>query len=152
MDKKLIFAFIGVVLVCIAVGAFFLVSDDDQTTSQPTQTTTSVETDSEDTETDTDQTPEQPTEVVTITYTDDGFSPESYTVTSGTKVVVKNNSSGELQFSSDDHPTHRENSELNLQTIGAGESTEFTPQTAGTWGFHDHLNDNFTGTLLVEQP
>lgn len=151
MNKKLTFLFIGVIIACVAAGAFYWQSKDDQTSST-TQPTTSTDEEEVSTETEEEATPETPAENVIITYTNGGFSPESYTVVAGSKVIVRNNSDNDLQFSSDEHPTHKDNSELNLDTISPGETIEFTPQTAGTWGFHDHLNDNNTGTLLVEQP
>lgn len=151
MNNKLVFAIIGVVVLLVALGVFFMRPDDSgQTTTQTNETSTNSQQAAENTAQDTEEETEQPAETVTITYTDNGFSPENYTVKSGTKVVVKNNSSNDLQFSSDDHPTHRENPELNTQTIGPGEIAEFTPKTTGTWGFHDHLNDSHTGTLMVE--
>lgn len=89
-------------------------------------------------------------DAVTITYTDSGFSPASLTVKAGTTVKVVNESSNPLQFSSDNHPTHTEQTELNLSTTEPGGSTTFTPTKVGTWGFHNHMNAGDMGTLTVE--
>lgn len=99
----------------------------------------------QDTNTDTDQ-----TSGTIITLTDAGFDKASYTVKAGDTVTVKNESSSAMQFSSADHPTHLENPELNMSVIEPGQSGTFVAETAGTFGFHDHLNDQFTGTLVVE--
>jgi len=85
----------------------------------------------------------------TITFTDDGFNPETLTVKKGTTVTVINNASRSVKFSSADHPTHRENPELNMETLEPGEQGTFTPTTIGTHGFHDHLDEDKVGTLIV---
>lgn len=92
-----------------------------------------------------------PSERVAITFTDNGFEPNKLTVKRGTIVTITNNSSRDVQFSSNDHPSHLDNSEMNLKVLSPGESTSYTPQTAGTWGFHDHLNDTKTGTITVTE-
>ena len=89
-------------------------------------------------------------EGTTITYTDNGFSPDSLRVASGTEVTIKNNSAGDLQFSSDVHPEHTENAELNTATVGPGENITITPTDKGTWGYHDHLHSDRIGTIIVE--
>ena len=86
----------------------------------------------------------------TIIFTDDGFAPSDYTVKANQPVTVTNNSSMDLEFSSNNHPTHHEQSELNMSVLRPGESGTFTPTKPGTWGFHDHLHDEFVGKLVVE--
>lgn len=87
----------------------------------------------------------------TIVFTNDGFSKSSYKVTAGSVVTVRNDSSMSVQFSSADHPTHLEEPALNMSTLSAGQSGTFTaPDEPGEYGFHDHINDQFTGTLIVE--
>ncbi len=85
-----------------------------------------------------------------ITFTDKGFDKTTYRSKSGEAVTVKNASSMDMQFSSDDHPSHLENQELNLDVMGPGETATFTPASTGTYGFHDHIEEQFTGTLIVE--
>jgi plastocyanin len=111
----------------------------DATTTQP----------STEPSTDTSMTPE--TSATTITYTDNGFSPSSYTVKKGSTVTVTNNSKMDLQFSSDDHPTHTHDTELNMKTQKPGESVTFTVTKTGTQGFHDHLHPQYTGTLTITE-
>jgi len=88
-------------------------------------------------------------DVVTITFTDNGFTQGTYTVKKGQAVMVKNDSAMDLQFSSDDHPAHRDNAELNMSTLSAGQSGVFTPTKIGIWGFHDHINSQYVGELVV---
>lgn len=84
-----------------------------------------------------------------ITFQEGGFSPREVTVAKGTTVTVKNNSSNRLQFSSDDHPTHRINQGMNLPVLAPGESDTFTAEEVGEWGFHDHIDASFTGMITV---
>lgn len=86
----------------------------------------------------------------TIIFTNDGFTPSEYTSKAGEAVTVKNDSSQRLQFSSDDHPTHRIHPEINLTTLAPGESATITPGGAGVYHFHDHIDDSKTGTLTVQ--
>lgn len=86
----------------------------------------------------------------TITYTNDGFSPVSLTVKAGTTVTIKNDSSRSLQFSSNPHPDHTNEPELNLDNLSPGKSTTFQASEPGSYGFHNHLNEDHTGTLIVE--
>ncbi len=86
----------------------------------------------------------------TITYTDNGFEPATVTVKAGTTIRVKNNSSKSLQFSSDDHPTHTKDKELNKSVLAPGKSETFSVSSVGTNGFHNHLNPDHIGTLIVE--
>jgi plastocyanin len=94
--------------------------------------------------------PTETTASVTITYNDGGFDKDSYTVTSGSSVTLVNNSSRTLEFASDEHPTHRENTELNLSALKAGEKLTFAPAKSGTWSIHDHLDASKTATLVVQ--
>ena len=84
-----------------------------------------------------------------ITFTNAGFDKASYIFSQG-PVTVRNESSMNLQFSSDDHPSHRDHAELNMNVLTPGESGRFTPPGAGSYGFHDHINDQFEGTLTIE--
>lgn len=86
----------------------------------------------------------------TIIYTDNGFEPAQILVKAGTSLSVRNNSSKPLQFSSNDHPTHTKNSELNLGILAPGKSETFEASKTGTYGYHNHLNADNTGILTVE--
>ena len=86
----------------------------------------------------------------TITYSDNGFSPQTLTVQAGTAVTIKNTSSGPFQFDSDPHPAHTDDPELNIGTVESGQSMTFTPTVKGSHGYHNHLNPSDTGILIVE--
>lgn len=86
----------------------------------------------------------------TITFTDNGFSPSTTTVKAGDTVQVTNNSSQPMQFDSDPHPQHTDEPELNVGEVDPGESKTFVVTKKGHWGFHDHLDAGFTGTLNVQ--
>lgn len=94
--------------------------------------------------------PLQDITTLTINYTDTGFAPAVATIEAGKPVKIMNQSKSVLSFASALHPTHDDNSELNLGDIKAGDSKTFTPTKKGTWGFHDHYNSANTGKLTVE--
>lgn len=152
--KALIIGIVAVVAIAIAV--FFLMDiggDDADTTVDTPQTSAPNNNESSNNTSNnqnTDDGSEETDASTTITYTDSGFSPASLTVKKGTTVTVKNNSSGNLEFSSDVHPVHSDNPELNTASIGPGGSTTFTPNTTGTWGYHNHQKDSDRGTLIVQ--
>jgi plastocyanin len=88
--------------------------------------------------------------IATITYTDEGFNPDSLTVKVGNTITIKNSSTGNLQFSSDNHPSHTENVELNQTELAPDQSQNITLTKQGTWGYHNHLDPSKTGTIIVE--
>lgn len=86
----------------------------------------------------------------TVIYDDNGFNPASLTVKSGTPITITNKSSHALKFSSDPHPAHTDNPELNEDTLAVGQSQTVTPTTTGTHGIHDHNDATKTMTLIVQ--
>lgn len=136
-----------VILALVAGGAWWLVTNNNTNNQQPATDQSNSE-QSEDTDSSTEV--DTNTEVtVTITYTDEGFQTSSTTVPAGSTIVVVNESSGTLQFASNPHPQHTDNSELNLPTLAPGERESMVVEQTGTWGFHNHLNDSHTGSLTV---
>lgn len=142
MKKSLI---VLVVIVAIAAGAFVLTRDNDSDNNTNTDTSSNNQTQNTTPSASNDQ-----STAATITYSDDGFSPSTITVKAGTTVTVKNTSSDELQYDSDPHPTHTDNEELNVGAIDPGKSGTFTPNTKGTFGYHNHLSPSHKGTITVE--
>lgn len=86
----------------------------------------------------------------TIAYDGNKFSPATLTIKSGTMVTIKNTSSEDLQFQSDPHPTHTDDSDLNVGVVAPGQSKTFTVTNKGTFGYHDHLNPSEKGTITIE--
>lgn len=85
-----------------------------------------------------------------ITYGESGFSPAKVTVNSGDSVTIKNTSSQGLQFNSNPHPVHTDDTDLNVGTIAPGQSQTFTATKKGTFGFHNHLDPSQTGTIAIK--
>ena len=86
----------------------------------------------------------------TITYTNSGFSPASVTVPAGSTVRVVNESDEAIAPSSDSHPEHTDNPEINFGDIPAGSSGTIVVSEKGTWGYHNHFKDDHKGTIVVE--
>ncbi len=139
MKKSQIALMVGVTIVAIACVVVTIIALQKPTTTerQPRQTTQN------------DTSSHEASDTVTITYTDSGFSPDSYMVKAGGTVTVINKSSRDLEFSSDNHPTHTDETELNMDTLSPGKSGTFTVTKVGTWGFHNHLTPQDIGSLMV---
>lgn len=88
--------------------------------------------------------------IATIVYSEGGFSPSTTIVGSGSVVAIKNASSDELQFSSNPHPIHTDNTELNVGAVAAGQTKSFTATKKGAFGFHNHLNPSDAAKITVE--
>jgi len=138
---------IFIVIFIVAGGGVYLATKKDAKTN--TTDTSSVSTgEPSSSSTTTDNSPTA-AEATVITYSNSGFTPNTITIKAGDPVTVKNESSRTLDFASDDHPTHKNNSELNVGDIESGKSATFTMK-AGTWGYHNHLNASDTGTIIVQ--
>ncbi len=147
----------GVLIIILGAGVYFLLQSPNELDSNSNNTS---QNESDDTTAEVEETLEEENTVeeadeddsvpaATITYTDDGFDPSTTTVSAGSTIKIVNNSSDELEFSSDDHPEHTDNEELNTNVLDPGESTAITLKTAGTWGIHDHLDSSKTATVIV---
>ena len=140
---------LALVLALAGVVAYMLMNQTSQTDTTPNDISSETKPNNSAAKNETNETDEGDTEVVIIVFTENGFTPNEYIVKAGQPVTVTNNSNGQLQFSSDDHPAHTDETELNLPVLEPGKSATFTPSQVGTWGFHDHLNAQYTGTLTV---
>ena len=127
---KVITAFIVVTI--IAVGALFLMGGKTNKTTQK------------------DQNNANGPIAATITYTDSGFSLSTRTISSGQTFKIVNQSQQEIDLSSDPHPTHTGDPELNVGSVQPGGSKTFILTTKGTWGFHNHYDHTKTGTITVK--
>ena len=86
----------------------------------------------------------------TITITNAGFQPSSLSIKKGTQVCFKNNDSVPHWPASSDHPTHLEYAEFDpKKSVLSGSEWCFTFDKAGSWGYHDHLRPNLTGSITV---
>ena len=86
-----------------------------------------------------------------VSITDDGFDPPTLTVSSGTTVTFENESSDDSWPASDVHPTHQLYPGFDAKKpLLAGDSYSFTFTETGSWGYHNHLEPDVTGTIVVE--
>ncbi|HEV7952023.1 MAG TPA: cupredoxin domain-containing protein [Candidatus Saccharimonadales bacterium] len=150
MNKK---TMIGIIVVAsvIILGAWAYAATRPASESSINTPEKSDTTDTSSPETTGTKAPSESSPVATITYTDDGFSPSTTTVKKGSTITVTNNSTVNVMLSSADHPTHVEQPELNMSTLKPGESGTITLTKVGTWGFHDHIDESMTGTIVVTE-
>jgi len=101
----------------------------------------------------------------TVTYNGTSFSPTNVTIKQGGTVNFINKSVNPMWVASNPHPFHTDYDSTNKQThcvagyagpkpfdeCSSGASFSFTFSKIGFWGYHDHLNGNATGTVVVVQ-
>ena len=96
---------------------------------------------------------------VVVEITENGFSPETVTISKGDVVVFMNKDSAPHWPASAVHPTHDEYPQKGgcggsafdaCREIGPGESYTFVFHYEGTWTYHDHLNPSIYGYVIVE--
>lgn len=148
MKKGLIIAVIAVLVV--GGGIYLATRGNDQTVSNTASQSSTTNQSSQQSGTTPDTSTNPAAEQVTITYSNDGFSPNSVTVKKGGTVTINNTSDHSVQFSSDPHPSHTGNSELNETVLAAGKTQSFTVTRTGTFGYHNHLDDTEGGTIIVQ--
>jgi plastocyanin len=86
-----------------------------------------------------------------VEITDDGFEPSTLTVSSGDTVTFENKSSDDAWPASNVHPTHQLYPGFDAKKpLLSGESYSFTFTKAGSWGYHNHLEPDEQGTIVVE--
>lgn len=137
MKKKLIMILIALVLIGGGVYWFFIRSDSstDEAEKKDTKNLTTSDV----------------IKATLITFTDEGFVPSEYLAGVNATLTVQNDTKSDLDFASDDHPTHTKNSELNVGVVKAGESKTVTLTKTGKWGFHNHLDSTQVGKITVEK-
>ncbi len=86
----------------------------------------------------------------TVTYTLNGFSPQTLTIQKGDTVTWTKSSVSFLEVASDPHPIHTNYPPLNLGLISNdGDTKSLTFIDVGTFGYHNHLSEQHTGTIIV---
>jgi plastocyanin len=139
MKKSVIFALAAVVVLGLGVFVFAGISKDGSNNNSDQVATDAVSGNGSQIEV-----------AATISYTDSGFEPANQDVVAGQTVRFVNNSSVSMWVASDDHPTHTDYPEFDSkQGVGPGETYDFTFEEVGKWGYHDHLNDEFKGSITV---
>lgn len=79
-----------------------------------------------------------------------GFNPKTIKIQKGTIVKWMNQSGGVGSVYSNNHPTHLGYPPLNLGQFTNGSTLQFFFAVTGSYGYHDHLNPNRTGEVIVE--
>ena len=106
----------------------------------------------------------QPVSAFTVRYTSSGFSPSTMTVPVGTTVTFIDQTADPMWLASDPHPSHTAYDGTSRSThcaagysgpapfdeCSAGTTFTFTFTKAGSFGYHNHLNDNDHGTIVVQ--
>ena len=88
---------------------------------------------------------------VTVEYSEQGFSPDSITVKSGTTITWVNKGSDPMWVASNPHPVHTNLSGFDaLKGTPAGGSYSYTFTKVGKWGYHNHLAPGKTADVVVE--
>lgn len=133
MNNKIL---LGIIAVIVLAGGYFLFANSPK--NVPVNQTT--------TQTPTSQALEK--ELIEVTAS--GFSPSTIKVRVGTNVVWINKSGADANVSSVDHPAHRTYPALNLGNFQDGSSVQLRFDTIGTYNYHNHLNPEQIGTVIVE--
>lgn len=137
---------IGIVVVVVLIGGYFLLSPKSQPAAPQTP----------ETATSTESAAPQATEgammgeQMAVTISASGFVPKAVTVKVGDSVTWENTDSANHTVNSDPHPTHTLYPFLNVGVVKAGEKKSVTFDKAGTYTYHDHLNPSLTGSVTVQ--
>ncbi len=136
---------LGALVVIIAVGVWAIANNNkkspETTPTNSSQNSSQSANESSDTADDVG---------AVVTYNADGFSPATFSVKSGQKIKILNETDDTIEFASDPHPVHTANPEMNSEDIAPGQIKEVTVTKKGEWGFHNHYNPSKRGTLTVE--
>lgn len=93
-----------------------------------------------------------PTAKASVQYVQGGFAPKTITITVGTAVVFTNASNGGMWVASAVHPTHQLLPGFDQkQSVQAGGTYEYTFTQVGSWQYHNHVNPQDTGTVIVTE-
>jgi plastocyanin len=86
-----------------------------------------------------------------VSITANGFEPNTILVSAGTKVTWVNRNSEPHWVASNPHPDHSDLPGLDSEEpLGPGESYSYVFKDSGRFGYHDHLNPETNGTVIVE--
>lgn len=88
--------------------------------------------------------------IYSIQMTADGFEPDRLEIIAGDSVIFENVDQADHWPASNVHPTHELYADFDAKRpILPGESWSMTFFRPGIWGFHDHLNPQYTGQITV---
>jgi plastocyanin len=85
-----------------------------------------------------------------VKITDNGFDPQTLTINSGDTVKFENKSSDDAWPASNVHPTHLLYKGFDAKKpLLPGDSYSFTFTKKGSWGYHNHLQPDVQGRIVV---
>jgi plastocyanin len=89
---------------------------------------------------------------MTVVMSTDSYTPSTFTVKKGSRVVFRNASEVPRWPASDYHPTHGIYPEFDPQEeIAPGEEWAFVFEKPGKWKMHDHLEPKIKGVVTVTE-
>ncbi len=89
-------------------------------------------------------------QVVEVDFDGKSFTPATITIHPNDYVFFKNSSTVNFWPASDPHPTHTDYPGFDAQKpIVPGQQYKFQFTKIGSWGYHDHLDHDITGTVVV---
>jgi plastocyanin len=174
--STIIVIFVGILI--IATGAWWYMSQNSDTTQTPqTATTVNVnnETNTTSTGTQTGTTTSGGIDVgvtagvntaktVTVNYSAAGFSPATVTINKGDTVKFVSTDGSSMWVGADEHPSHTEYDgtsrgthcaagyagEKSFDQCAAGSTYSFTFTKTGSFGYHNHVAAQKSGTVIVQ--
>ena len=78
-----------------------------------------------------------------------GFSPKEITIKTSTAIRWENVSGAKQTVNSDDYPTNQLHKELNFGVFNNGSSVVYIFTKTGTYGYHNQLNHEQAGKIIV---
>ena len=132
---------IGTLALVIAVGGWVALNKDTSTTQKTGEVLPTV-----------NNTPSpESSQTTEISYSSDGFSPNSLTINVGDTVTFINNRNKQMWVASNPHPIHTDLSEFdNRKGVSNAEAYVFTFKTPGEYSYHNHLSPGDGGTIIVK--
>lgn len=150
------------ILILLAIVIVALANPTNTIAPSPEVTTTPEESSQTTQETPSEEAEEREPQLHTVSYTGEGFSPATITITAGDTVEFVNESGPDMWVASAQHPTHKIYPETSLldclgsafdqcAATGVGTSWSFTFNQIGSWGYHNHARASDRGRIVVEE-
>lgn len=143
MNSKYTWVMVLVVLVVVLATGYLLLGTSTNKQKTETQNTKNLQNNQ-----NTEQTKQLFQENITLTAS--GFTPQTLTVKSGTRIVWLNKSGADGTVNSDNHPTNLLFPFLNLGKFNNDSSVSVMFTKSGKYTYHNELNPDQGGTVIVE--
>jgi len=141
MNKRVVI--IGLVVILLAIGVSVLLAGGQRNESASVENVIVTETASPGSSGSPASSPG-----IQARLTSNGLEPAEIRVPAGGKITFVHEVAAEI--SSDPHPVHTSNSELNLPETEAGKTITATFTEKGQYGIHNHQRPSQKGTVIVE--